>query len=204
VISVHGEGNCRYGILSRAEKAEVLSGLAETHHGHLVDVDGLRMTIRGRDGHLRDVPVDEGAWFVNCTTHFVDRPTEPVLSDGGLVCTPQGCLGFSGTTAYFLTHLWFRDGLGAVAGRLHVGSLTVEPKLRFACELAVMVLANMAMVSEHLPIPVAARFRGDFNKWYPIHRQIPALLRIVSFQKEALAKAERLLPTRFPEAVRPS
>ena len=62
-----------------------------------------------------------------------------------------------------------------------------------------MVLHNMSLVAEHLPLSVGARFRGDFNKWYPLHRQIPALIRMGAFKKEALAKGERFLPTRFSD-----
>lgn len=197
MLSVNGEGNCRYGLLSVAEKETVLSGLVETHPGHLVDVEGTRMTIRGRDGRSKDVEIEPGSWLVNCTSHFKYVTWEPVLSDGGLVCAPQYGLGFTGTTAYFLTHLWFRDSLGKIADRLRTGRTDVEPKLRFLCDVGVMVLHNMSLVGEHLPLSVGARFRGDFNKWYPLYRQLPALMRLTAYKKEAIAKGERLLPTRF-------
>jgi hypothetical protein len=115
LINVFGQGgNCRFGLLSYAERDEVRANVAEVFRGHLVDVDGTQMTLReGKD--LRQVPVADGSWFINCTTHFRDVPHEPILNDGGLVCAPQGAMGFSGTTAYYVTHLWYRDELAPMA-----------------------------------------------------------------------------------------
>jgi hypothetical protein len=154
-----------------------------------------------RDGkERREVPVADGSWFVNCTSHLRSIPHEPVLQDSGVVCAPQFAMGFSGTSAYYVTHLWYRDELAPIASELFRNRVDVEPKLRFGPLVAVMVLANMAMAGARLPISIASRFQGDFNKWYPLHRQLPMMARVMASRGEILRKAERILKIRFSDA----
>jgi len=193
-----GAGNCRYGTLSFAERDEIRAGVSEVHRGHLIDVEGTRMILReGKE--RREVAVADGSWFVNCTSHLRSLPHEPVLQDSGLVCAPQVAMGFTGTTAYYVTHLWYRDQLAAIAPVLFRVRLDIEPKLRFAPQMGLMVMANMAMAAAHLPLSVVSRFRGDFNKWYPLHRQLPMLARILASRGAILRKAERILKIRFSD-----
>ena len=200
VIKVFDEAaNCRYGLLSQSERSEVLARVDEILPGHLVDVDGLRMTIRHR-GAERSVDVEEGTWLIACTAHIKDRVHRPILSGEGLVCAPQNCLGFSGTSAYFVTHAWYRDELAPVADQLFRCRIDVEPKLRFTPQIGLMIMANLALVTSKLPLSVATRFEGDFNKWYPLLRQVPTTLRVLRGQKRVIEKAERLLPMRFTDA----
>jgi hypothetical protein len=44
---------------------------------------------------------------------------------------PQSVLAFSGTSAYFITHLWYRNQLAEVAPELFRVNFDVEPKLKF-------------------------------------------------------------------------
>lgn len=200
-MTVFGDaGNFRYGLLSERERAEILAAVGEVHRGHLVDVEGTRMTVREPAG-LREVAVPAGAVFVNCTTHFRTFPHAPVLSGDGLVMAPQYGLGFTGTTAYYLTHLFYRDDLAPIADALFRVPVDLEPKLRFGPAIGLMVLANLALVGPRLPLPVHSRFLGDFNKWYPLHRQVAAMIRVVRRRAEMLAKAERLLACRFSDPV---
>jgi hypothetical protein len=195
-------GNCRFGLLSLAERDEIRAIVSGVHRGHLVDVDGTRMTLRegserSERKESRDVTVADGSWFINCTSHLRDIPHEPVLQDGGLVCAPQAALGFTGTTAYYLTHLWYRGDLGAVASELFRGRVGVEPKLRFMPEFGLVVMANMALGGARLPLSIASKFEGDFNKWFPRHRQLPTLARILMTRGAVLRRAERILKTRY-------
>lgn len=200
LINVFGQaGNCRYGMLSLSERDEVLRSVDQIHRGHLVDVDGTQMILRD-GGQQRSVEVAEGSWFINCTTHLKPVPHEPVLQDGGVVCAPQSILGFSGTSAYYATHLWFREALTEVAPHFHRVHLEVEPKLRFAPQVAVMVMANMMQIVPRLPSAIGRNFQGDFNKWYPWHRRLLMLARIVRSRAMILRKAEQLLPLRFTDA----
>jgi len=200
-LNVFGDAaNCRYGLLSESERADVLAAVGEVHRGHLVDVEGTRMTVREKAG-LREVEVPEGSVFVNCTTHFRSFPHSPVLSDGGLVMSPQYGLGFTGTTAYYLTHLFYRDDLAPIADKLFRVPIDTGPKFRFGPAIGLMVLGNLGLVSPRLPFSVHSRFLGDFNKWYPPHRQLITMVRVLHRQAEMIAKAERLLPWKFSDAV---
>jgi hypothetical protein len=192
-------GNCRNGLLSLAERDEILAGVDQVHHGHLDDVDGTRMILR--EGHKRrEVAVAEGSWFINCTSHFRHSPHEPVLQDSGLVCAPQFVLGFPGTSAYYVTHLWYRNELARLAPEFFRVRVDVEPKLRFAPQLGVMVMANMALASARLPMSVLSRFQGDLSKWYPLYRQLLMIARVLARRGAVLRKAERLLEMRYSDS----
>jgi hypothetical protein len=156
----------------------------------------------GKD--LREMPVAEGSWVINCRGHLKQVPHEPLQQDGGVVCAPQFAMGFSGTSAYFITHLWYRGELPAVASELFRIRLDVEPKLRFVPNLGLMVMANMALAGARLPLSVQGDFRGDFNKWYPLYRQLPAVARVMKSRREVVRRAERFLKLRFADPPDPA
>jgi muconolactone delta-isomerase len=192
-------GNCRLGMLSTAERAELRVGVNRVLRGHLVDVAGTRMTLRQGDA-LQELSVPEGSYFINCTSHLVVRSHEPLLQDSGLVCAPQFALGLSGVSAHFVTHLWLRGELSKLAPELYRIRRDLQPKLRWAPQLGLMVLANMVLMTECLPASIGMRFLGDFNKWYPFYRRLPLTRRFVRSRDALLEKAERLVRLRFADA----
>jgi hypothetical protein len=195
-------GNCRIGLLSLDEKAELRAGVDHVFHGHLVDVDGTRMTLR-QGNTLQEHNVPAGSYFINCTTHLRSGPHMPVLQDSGLVCAPQFACGLTGTSAYYLTHLWYQDQLSALAPELFRLRLEVEPKLRFVMHLALLVAANLTMITQRLPPKIIRDFEGDFNRWYPLYRRIPMIARITANRRMLKTKAERLLKIRFSDSPDP-
>lgn len=196
-------GNCRLGLLSIDERDEVRAGVDRVFHGHLLDVEGTTMTVR-TDGAVHAHNVPEGAWFINCTTHFSQQaPHQPVLQDSGLVCAPQHALGLTGTSAYILTHMWMRGELGAVAHELFRMRIDVQPKVRFATNLGLMAMANLAMINAHLPLKIIAGFEGDYNKWYPAYRRVPLMARMIKNRRMLLEKAARILRLRFSDSPDP-
>ena len=203
VHAVWGQaGNCRLGLLSLAERDELCAGVDRVFHGHLIDVEGTSMTIRA-DGSLQAHKVPEGAYFINCTTHFLQAPHQPVLQDSGLVCAPQHALGLTGTSAYVLTHMWLRGELGAVAHELFRMRIDVEPKVRFATNLGLMAMANVTLINAHLPMKILAGYEGDYNKWYPPYRRLPLLARMLKNRHMLLEKAQRILRLRFSDGPDP-
>lgn len=203
-MNVFGQaGNCRLGLLSFAECNEIRGAVSEVHRAHLVDVEGTRMVLREGE-ERREEPVREGSWFVNCTSHFRYFPHEPVLQDSGITCAPQFAMGFTGTSAYYITHAWYRDELAQVAPELFRGRIDVEPKLRLVCHLSLMVMANTALVAPRLPLTIPAKFEGDFHKWYPLYRQLATIARITAKNRDVLRKAERHLGLRYSDAADPS
>jgi hypothetical protein len=200
VVNVFGHAaNCRFGMLSAGEGDQIRARVNQVQRGHLVDVDGTKMTLREGE-ELREVSIAPGSWFINCTTHLQHFPHEPVLQDSGLVCAPQYAMGFTGASAYYLTHLWYRDELAAIAADLFRLRVDVEPRLRFAPHMSLMVMANTAMAAARLPRSIAANFHGDTNRWYPLHRRLAMLARVVASQRSILRKAERLLALRFSDS----
>ncbi len=202
VHTVFGDGgNCRFALLAMDEAKTIRRATTSVIRGHLVDIEGTTMTyrLRGSRGELQSQPIEAGAWVVNCTSHLRAIPHAPVLSDGGLVARPQFVLGFTGTSSYFVTHLWYRGLLDALAGEFFRIRIDTEPKLRFAPELGMMVAANMVHATRALPFSVPASFLGDFNKWYPLHRQLGMVARMTRRGSAVLRKAERLLPLRFTD-----
>jgi hypothetical protein len=191
--------NYRLGLLSVGERDTIRASVHEVHRGHLVDVDGGVMTLR-EGAQRRQLPVTDGSWFINCTSHFRQTPHEPILQEGGAVCAPQMAMGFSGTTAYYVTHLWYMSELADVAPQFFRVRVDVEPKLRFAVHSALMVMANMALAGARMPLSIPGRFQGDFNKWYPLYRRLPMILRVIRSRGEVLHKAERLLKIRYSDA----
>ncbi len=201
VMNIFGQaGNYRLALLSFAERDEIRASVHEVHGGHLVDVDGTTMHLQ-QGVRRREVPIADGSWFINCTTHFRPIPHEPILQDGGAVCAPQLAMGFSGTSAYYVTHLWYRDELAPVAPQFFRARVDVEPKLRYGPHVALMVMANMALAGARLPPSIFAKFRGDLGKWYPLHRQLPVMLRVLSRRGDVLRKAEALLKNRYSDVV---
>lgn len=191
-------GNCRLGLLSTAERDDVLAHVDEAIRAHFVDVDGTRMVVRER-GAERSFDIAEGSWVINCTSHIRELPHEPLLQDDGLVCAPQTALGFSGTSAYYVTHVWYRDELAALAPRAFRAPFEIEPKLRFLAQGGLTLIANVFLLTSKLPLSVVSRFQGDFGQWYPLYRRIPTTVRFLTRGKAVLEKAERLLDLRFSD-----
>jgi hypothetical protein len=73
----------------------------------------------------------------------------------------------------------------------------IEPKLRFVPLFTVMIMANLAMINDHLPPQIALRFQGDFNRWYPMYRRLPVMTEFLLHQRLFIEKAERLLKLRY-------
>jgi hypothetical protein len=193
-------GNCRVALLSLEEREELRAGVDQVYRGHLVDVEGTRMTVRrGQTLQQHDVP--QGAYFINCTSHLrADGLHEPLLQDSGLVCAPQFAVGFPGISAYFLTHLWFRDELSLLTHKLFRMHLDIDPKLRFIPLFSLMIMANLTMVNDVLPPHIVMRYQGDFNRWYPLFRRLPMMTEFMSSRRLLLDKAERIIKVRFSDS----
>ena len=59
--------------------------------------------------------------------------------------------------------------------------------------LITMMVANTILVSARLPLSILLKYRGDFNRWYPLYRQIPMMARLAASRGEILRKADRFL-----------
>lgn len=171
-----------YGLLSRRER-KVLSGeLDELIEGYLADVvdgpAGPEMILRG--GARR--PVERGAIFVNCTGHLMrgERPYEPYLSHNGaiLTITPRSMVHFlSSASAYYLSHLFFRGELARTPLYELDGEMLnrLSPRAYIAAS-ATLTYLNTLVFLRRLPVSVVTRCGLDFDRLFPLHRRLRALV----------------------------
>lgn len=171
-----------FGILSRAERDKIESGLCDIVNDYLEDVvdgeNGPEMVLRG--GERR--PVEPGSVFVNCTGHLLrhGHDYEPYLSPGGavLTITPRSMAHFlSSVSAYFLSHLFFRGKLRE-AGLYEFDGESILKKNGRVYHTALISLSvmNLILMIQALPFRVVNRCGLDFDRLYPLPRRALALL----------------------------
>lgn len=178
-----------FGILSEGEKATVTAGVRDVVRDHLIDVvdepSGPAMLLRSGARH----PVAMGSWVVNCTGHFALREVEhkPYVSSSGksMSVNPTSMtLGFSSVSAYFMTHLFFLDRL-AEAPLYELDSYTLR---RIDAEagpvvLSCLIMHNLSVVFERVPLKVFQENGLDFDRWYPPHRRLAGQLQFMRKHK---------------------
>ena len=117
--------NFLLGVLSQEESDVVAAALTPSHEriikSHLVDIfddrpddeGSLRMLLQGLDGkrYFREIPA--GSFIINATDHITEATNhfQPILSDDGLVCSPQRLCGFTGPSANHVTQAFYTGTL---------------------------------------------------------------------------------------------
>jgi hypothetical protein len=102
------------GVLSPPEDKVFKAHLLNVVHHYGIDgpEDGAVLELKNCDtGEIERIVVPRGTFIVNCTGHVHPVPILPVLSDDGLVLTPQHFAGFTGPSACYLTHLFYAGQL---------------------------------------------------------------------------------------------
>ena len=104
----------RGGLISLDEMETIRKGLSEVIKGHLVDVEdvitGAYLILKSEDGSRQRIQIEPNAWIVNCTGHLRGDRSEPLISGGGLVLSPQTALVFPAPTYWLLTHAFYKLG----------------------------------------------------------------------------------------------
>ena len=133
-----------------------------------------------------------------------EHPARADPGDSGIVCAPQFAHGVQ-RDVRVLRHAPL---VSRRARRRRAGALSAPRRRR--AEAAVRPAARAHGTGEHWardgPSTAGgqlAKFRGDFNKWYPLHRQLPMVARVMASRSEVLRKAERILVTRYSDAPDP-
>lgn len=181
VYAIHIMPNPRnyfFAWLSDAENEVVRAGVNEVVMDHYLDVadDGSAPVLTLRSGDTR--PVTPGSWFVNCTGYLnaKDFPYEPMLSAGGRVMSVNSramTLGFSTFCAYFQTHLFFLDKLATTPlYELDYDELRRKSAGVFPYVVATLLQYNLGLLFDTLPMKAFAEFGPNFDRWYPLPRQI--------------------------------
>lgn len=174
----------QFGAISPEEIAAIRGGVREVIEDYLVDVtdgdDGPLLQLR--EGQARPIPA--GSWLINCSGYLAREgglAPEPYISEGGKVLSinQTSMVFFLGSfSGYFLTHLFYRGRLRDLP--LYQGDVTAmrgPNKSAIGVIGATQTVLNVLLCMQALPVSVFNECRLDFNRWYPLPRRLPILLR---------------------------
>ena len=176
--------------LSERENRTVADGARHVLVDHLDDVvdrddAGVELLLRSGD----TMPVEPGSWFVNCTGYLLqgEQQHEPVVSPGGNVLSINlraHTLWLTPWSAYFLTHLLFRDELiDAPLYELDTLALREAAPGQIGAAVGTLMMYNMAVVSDLLPPKVLLRCGSDLERWYPWPRRLVGTARSMAMAR---------------------
>lgn len=178
-----------FALQSEDETATVTTGVSEVIRDHLADVvdDESGPVMLLHTGARRPIP--SGSWVINCAGHITPREAEhvPYVSPSGRamsINSTSTTFGNSAVSAYFLSHLFFLDRLADAP----LYELDLHGLLRNAPEAALavwssLIMYNLSLVSERVPLK-AFRDNGlDFDRWYPPVRRFAGQLQFIRNHK---------------------
>ena len=190
-----------YGLQSEDEHARIQSGLTETHRDYVVDVvdteTGPVMTLRSG----AEVPVPEGAIFVNCCGSFFrgDELAEgaPFLSENGVIMSinARSSIHFLTSVAgFFGAHLLYRDLLrdqGFYA--IDLEALFRKNRNAWVGATAAQAYLSQVRAVQLLPMMLLDRCGLDLDRWFPLPRRMVGLMQLKSNAKADIAVCQRTL-----------
>lgn len=190
-----------FALQSEDETATVATGVSEVIRDHLADVvdDDSGPVMLLRTGARHSIP--SGSWVINCTGHITPREAQhvPYVSPSGRamsINSTSTTFGNSAVSAYFLSHLFFLDRLADAP----LYELDLHGLLRNAPEAALavwssLIMYNLSLVSERVPLK-AFRDNGlDFDRWYPPVRRFAGQLQFMRNHKRDRQHHRRALDT---------
>lgn len=193
--------NFLWGNQSESENAVIAAGLHEVVMDHLVDVvdrDAATDMVL-RSGATKTVP--HGSWIVNCTGYITkgDYPYEPYLSGNGTVLSLQyssATMHLPGYMAYFMTHLMFLGKLDTLPlYALDLQDLWHKSKATLPYAMFALAQYNLSLISDAVPVRVFRECGLDFNRWYPMPRQLAATARFMLTHHRDREHVRRALDT---------
>ena len=181
-----------FAILSTAESAGVTAAVHEVIRDHVVDVvdvvddtAGPAMALRSGSRH----PIPAGSWVINCTSHLAPRAAEhkPYVSSSGKtlsINSTSTVFGNSAVSAYFLSHLFFLDRLAdAPLYSLDFHGLRRNAPDAVLAVVSTVVMYNLSLVFERVPMKVFRENGLDMDRWYPVPRQLAGQLQFMRSHK---------------------
>lgn len=190
-----------FGILSEAEVDVIRAGLGEVLRDHLVDVvdrDGDPVMLL-RSGATRSV--QPGSWIVNCTGYLNSRdtPFERYVSASGAVLSINRSsltFGFSSFSAYFLTHLLFLGRLSDLPlFVVDFNELTRKGGAAVPGVVSALLQYNLSVIFDAVPSSVFRDCGLDFDRWYPMPRQLAGQLQFMLLHRRDRERHRRTLET---------
>ena len=173
--------------------------------GHLVDIiekqGKVLMKIRSLDGKtIYEKPIPVGSFIINCTDHlsYSLATWDPIISDDGLVLSPQWVMGFSGPSAAFCTHMYYLGLLQDVWRDMPRLQLDLKDKATFGLTLGILRTFSLAGMASLLPKKLV-RELNPAPKVYPLHRLLGAAIRMRLAQVSLMRHLPNVIPGRFTD-----
>merc|ERR1712070_503990 len=163
------------------------------------------MRLRGLDGSsIEERSIPAGSFIVNCTDSLftADKVNsfEPILSEDGLVCSPQTALGFTGPGADILTHAWFRGSLENFWRELPRAEVDSANKHKGGILLIYLLTVNTLLAAKHLPMAMNRNRKSNPASVLPAHRIMFSTMSFMWKFERLHAKAKMMIPGRFHDA----
>ncbi|RXF04147.1 FAD-dependent oxidoreductase [Pseudoalteromonas sp. PS5] len=164
------------GLLSQSELDIVTQGCKTIVRDYLDDIkdNGDETQLCFRSGETQ--PIESGAWIINCTGYLLnsDVQSEQYHSQCGNVISINNSdnpLLFS--SGYFLPHVFFQDKIKDTP-LLSIDHVALKKANAEAFPFVAMtqLLYNFYTLMDKLPLKVIDQFHANFDKWYPLHRQL--------------------------------
>ena len=187
-------------LLSDDETAIIATALHEKVRDHLTDVvddpSGPVMVLRSGARH----PIPDGTWVVNCTGYLNPRSVDyvPYVSPSGraMAINMTSATGVPPMAAYFLTHLFFLDRLVDIPlYELDFHGLRRTAPGDLLAIFSSVIMYNLSIISEHLPMKAFQDFKLDFDRWYPMPRQVAGTIRFASTHKRNRSHQKQAIET---------
>lgn len=190
------------GLLSEAENRTISAGLNDLVMDYLddaVDCNGTTELVF-RSGSTKTI--QPGSWVVNCTGYVkfpTENPYEPYVSPSGAVVSinvRSAVLHLPAFMGYFLGHLLFLDKLGEIPlYEVDWQELRQKTPVAFPYVLFALVQHNISLIYDNVPSRVFNENGLDFDKWYPLPRRLPGVIRFVLAHRRERERQRRVLDT---------
>ncbi|BBX44942.1 FAD-dependent oxidoreductase [Mycobacterium cookii] len=190
------------GVLSEAENRTISAGLNDVVMDYFEDVVDRNGTteVMFRSGSTKTI--QPGSWVVNCTGYVGltgDYPYEPYVSPSGAVVSinmRSAMLHLPAFAGYFLGHLLFLDKIKEIPlYEVDWQQLRHKSAMAFPYVLFALVQHNLSLIYDSVPRRVFNENGLDFDRWYPLPRRLPGLMRFTLTHRRERERQRRVLDT---------
>lgn len=183
-------GHHMFGVLSRRENEAIQRGAKEVLRDHLVDVVDRsgEPTLVLRSG--REQRVEPGSIFINTTGYFSDSPHEyqPFASPSErvLAINARSYVTFlPAYTGFLLVDVAYRGSLASLPlYELDTPEFMRRTKGAVLATVATHTMHNVTLLLGRMPRAALREFGANFSLWYPLHRQLYSVMRLIRFSKQ--------------------
>ncbi|EOD14120.1 hypothetical protein EMIHUDRAFT_212130 [Emiliania huxleyi CCMP1516] len=191
------------GTASAQEVAEMAAALSPSDQkvtkAHLLciqqDAGQPSLLMRHLDGSTARKQLPPGTFVINCTDNFRWQPAEPVISDGGLVMSPQLIAGTAGPSGNIATHLYFQGKLEDLWRGVPRRNYDARDKANTGCQYLMTAVLNNALMASKLPeeVRISSTPPSIFSPGSP------SLLRLKEAMPRLMEKLHRVVKGRYTD-----